>query len=261
MENKKYIFFDIDGTLTSFTERDYISESTQVAIEKLKRKGHFVALATGRARFLTDDISQRVGINNIVCEGGNGIVIDGKLISYRKVNQDSAKNIIKQCEELGLGWAVSLSDDERMYTKHIEIMKKFGFFKGFVNLVDDENLDYTTFDSVRRILVEKTDDRFYQIKGIDEIGCMVYKDNLFAFVEPDDKYIGIEQMVKSEGGNPEDIIVFGDGLNDMKMFEKAPYSVAMGNSIDELKAIASYVTDDSNSDGIYNACRYLNLID
>lgn len=258
---KKYIFFDIDGTLTSFTKRDVISESTLETIRKLKENGHFVALATGRALFLTETISKRVGINNIVCEGGNGLVINGELISYKQINQEAARDIIRQCEDLNLAWAVSLSDDGRMYTKKKEIMKDFGIFKGLVNLVDDKNLDYTKFDSIRRILVQKTDNRFNQINGKDKIGCMIYQDNLFAFIEPDDKYIGIEKMVDSDCGNHEDIIVFGDGLNDMKMFEKAPYSVAMGNSIDELKKIANYITDDSDSDGIYNACKVLKLID
>ncbi|SLE56774.1 putative hydrolase, haloacid dehydrogenase(HAD) superfamily protein [Mycobacteroides abscessus subsp. massiliense] len=48
----------------------------------------------------------------------------------------------------------------------------------------------------------------------------------------------------------EEVIVFGDSLNDKSMFEVAGYSVAMGNASDELKKIADEVTLDNNSNGI-----------
>ena len=47
--NRKFFFFDIDGTLAVGTPgRQYIPESTKKAIRMLKEQGHFVAIATGR---------------------------------------------------------------------------------------------------------------------------------------------------------------------------------------------------------------------
>ena len=37
-------------------------------------------------------------------------------------------------------------------------------------------------------------------------------------------------------------------------------SVAIGNGNDEVKQAASYVTDDVDQDGLYNAFKYLKLI-
>ena len=45
-------------------------------------------------------------------------------------------------------------------------------------------------------------------------------------------------------------MAFGDGGNDIQMLSHAPYSVAMGNANNEVKAIASYVTDTVDNDGI-----------
>ena len=39
-----------------------------------------------------------------------------------------------------------------------------------------------------------------------------------------------------------------------------PYSVAMGNAIDEVKKHASYVTSDIDDDGIYNALKHFQVI-
>lgn len=50
--------------------------------------------------------------------------------------------------------------------------------------------------------------------------------------------------------NQENIIVIGDGYNDLSMFECAGLKVAMGNAENELKVKADYVTSSNNEDGI-----------
>ena len=45
---KKYIFFDIDGTLTD-NRTGKIVPSAREALDKLRKNGHFFAIATGRA--------------------------------------------------------------------------------------------------------------------------------------------------------------------------------------------------------------------
>lgn len=48
--NRKYFFFDIDGTLAVGTPGDqYIPESTQYTLKQLEAEGHFIAIATGRS--------------------------------------------------------------------------------------------------------------------------------------------------------------------------------------------------------------------
>ena len=46
----------------------------------------------------------------------------------------------------------------------------------------------------------------------------------------------------------------------MDMFSKAPMSVAMGNAVDELKSIATFVTLPVHEDGIEYACRHFGWI-
>ena len=47
---RKYIFFDIDGTLKAggYTN-EYIPQSTKLALKRLREAGHFLAIATGRS--------------------------------------------------------------------------------------------------------------------------------------------------------------------------------------------------------------------
>ena len=55
-------------------------------------------------------------------------------------------------------------------------------------------------------------------------------------------------------------MAFGDGDNDLEMMDFAEYGVAMGNATPALIAAADTVTDDINSDGLYNAFKKLGLI-
>ena len=52
-------------------------------------------------------------------------------------------------------------------------------------------------------------------------------------------------------------MAFGDAQNDRTMLEWAGCGVAMGNAVDEVKAIANYVTLSNNEDGIAAALEHL----
>ena len=53
------------------------------------------------------------------------------------------------------------------------------------------------------------------------------------------------------GIDASEVVSFGDGQNDKSMIEGwAGTGVAMGNAVDEVKAVAQMVTADNNEDGI-----------
>ncbi len=54
-------------------------------------------------------------------------------------------------------------------------------------------------------------------------------------------------------------MVFGDSWNDYEMIQQAGIGVAMGNADPELQAVADYITDTYEKDGIFKALRYYRL--
>ncbi len=48
----------------------------------------------------------------------------------------------------------------------------------------------------------------------------------------------------------EKLVVFGDGKNDIDMFEIADEAYAVSNAVDELKAVATAVIDSNDNDGV-----------
>ena len=55
----------------------------------------------------------------------------------------------------------------------------------------------------------------------------------------------------------EDLMAFGDGFNDLSMLEYAGIGIAMGNAVDEVKAIADFITVSNDEDGIAIALEQL----
>ncbi len=63
------------------------------------------------------------------------------------------------------------------------------------------------------------------------------------------------RIMKENQWTEKDILVFGDGGNDISMFQKTDYSIAMGQASDEVKRFAKYVTDSNEKNGIFHALK------
>ena len=74
------------------------------------------------------------------------------------------------------------------------------------------------------------------------------------------KATGIRDVVEALNMRQSDTIGFGDGQNDFDMLRYCNVGVAMGNSSNEVKAVADIVTDDIKEDGLKNAMERLGLI-
>jgi Cof subfamily protein (haloacid dehalogenase superfamily) len=69
----------------------------------------------------------------------------------------------------------------------------------------------------------------------------------------------VTTLARHTGIPPGQIATLGDMPNDVLMFRKSGFSIAMGNASDEVKAQASAVTDSNEHEGFANAVRHLIL--
>ncbi len=59
----------------------------------------------------------------------------------------------------------------------------------------------------------------------------------------------------------EQIMAFGDGVNDAEMLRFDGIGVAMGNAVEVTKEAADYITDSVDNDGILKALQHFGLIE
>lgn len=251
---RKYLFFDIDGTLT-ISHTNTVAPSTIEALKRCRKEGHFVAIASGRPHFLTRDIATLLDIHSWVCDGGHGMVMDDDYVHYEPINQIIARSILNQCTVMKMKHLCNTSDSSKAYSTVVD--------DEFVRQFPDELYDvevlknYENIHEIRRIVIDLQNERKVILAGIDLVDHMQYHGNLV--IEPTSKYKGIRKLTEMIGGSEEDIIVFGDGMNDIDMFSNAKTKVAMGDAVQEIKDLATFVTGTSKENGIYDACLKLDL--
>lgn len=259
MAKKRYLFFDIDGTLAAGGYGNtYIPESTKIALEKLRQAGHFLCICTGRAQALAVSFLEELGFENMVSDGGYGITIDKKLLGIRPLDKDKIIAFVNECKEKDLPWGIQPENsnvrfvpDERFEEATHDIYMDTKVVPG---------LDPKDYDHIYKAYVACYYPYELSIESLKDLPwCRFQKE--YVFIEPEDKAYGIRQMMDHFGADYGDAIVFGDALNDMSMFVDDWVKVAMGNAIPELKAKADYITDDVDQDGIYNICEKLGLFE
>lgn len=252
---RKYIFFDIDGTLTDANPGGKILESTYRTLHRLKANGHFVAIATGRAQYMAMDAAKEAHIDCLVTDGGNGITLHNELQYIKPIDFVQANRVIDQCIEYHYPFAVALKNEAILYTNQKIQSKQMLPTK----LIEDENIDFHQVKEIFKIFISCSEEE----EKLLDLGTLDYMRYFKGqvIVEPVEKYQGILEMVHLLKGNEKDIVVFGDGLNDISMIQKAPLGIAMGNAIDEVKEVADFVTKRNDDDGIEYACRHFGWID
>ena len=68
-----------------------------------------------------------------------------------------------------------------------------------------------------------------------------------------DKWYAIEEIMKLENINQEEVMSFGDNNNDILMIKNAGLGIAMGHSNEQVKKVADFITKTNDEDGVAKA--------
>lgn len=255
---KKYLFFDIDGTLTTGGMDCCIPESARKTLTALRKKGHFVAIATGRPYAMSKDVAKDLGIDSFICNGGNTVVYEGEKIINEPLDQEHVKILVQDCIEQGFPYCISQQADIDFLTQDMQRLPAFDndFLKQFIR---EASFDPAALTQVKRLMIFVNKEEQKKLHAFPDLVPQRYEET-FVMIEPDDKYKGIKRLMEKLQFPLADVVVFGDGENDIKMFQQAPCSIAVGNAIERLKELASYVTLRSEEDGIQKACLHFGWI-
>lgn len=288
MAHKKYIFFDIDGTL--LPAEGVVPDSTKKALRMVQENGHEIFINTGRCRNIIPEVLEKLNFNGMICGTGAHAQYQGEDIFKHAFSRDQINRVLKIVEKYKM--PIIMSSDSECVVSNDDIAVYVELFSGgkikaanFKGLSDIE--DSSLLSSMRPIVID--DDKsgyFDKYPGVSDVIFMnspitvaefnkMLGDDInvgkASFKNPDEysgeitlsaytKATGIKSLLEKIGADYKDSIVVGDGFNDIDMICEAPLSIAMGNSPQEVKDLADYVTDDICEDGIYNALCHFGLI-
>lgn len=253
----KAAFFDIDGTLVGFKDHR-VSQSSWRAIEALRAQGVKVIIATGRSLFeLQDELKEGfdayVTMNGQLCFDGDGV--------YRDVHiDDEDVRVIVEQSRAGLYDILVMQGVDSFVNRLGPRVVEVGRHVGLDYPVGELDKAYAHPVYQFNVFVDAQEEGVFLSKT-KHVACTRWT-HLFCDVVPDEggKDYGVRATLDRFGIAPEEAVAFGDGENDLTMFDAVGTSVAMGNAWDIVKERATFVTTDVDDDGIWNACARLGLV-
>ena len=262
---RKIMFFDIDGTLIPEREGAKMPESTRKALVKAHEMGHLLYVNTGRPSCNVGSDVREHGFDGYVFGCGTMVVCAGQEISRSTVDKGLCIATAGLLREYNAVPMYERSDgvffdfgmrEMPMITGIRESFARQG--KNVDRSVDDADFSFDKFiicydESVNAdsLKTELEKDYFW-----------IHRGEGFAEIvpKPCSKASGIAQVLEYHGIPKENAYAVGDSLNDLPMFGAVGTGIAMGNGI-ALKPYAQYLTDDIDSDGIYNAMEHFGFFE
>ena len=256
----KIIFFDIDDTLS---RNGIIAKHNQETLEALAKTDIKLVISTGRSKaILPPDILALLEANildAIICMNGQFSFDSDSTISHYPLSSEQTAKIVRLCQESKLihkfdsathiAWS---SENERLreynartpnsivdpnyYQKH-EVYQCSVFFNNLNDKMQD--VDFAQYDLK---LVH-----WHQI-GADILPIEASKAR------------GIIDMCEHYNVDASDCMAFGDGMNDLEMFDLVGFAVAMGDAQPALIARADFVTGTIEERGIQSVLERLDLV-
>ncbi|MEG6616750.1 Cof-type HAD-IIB family hydrolase [Peptococcaceae bacterium 1198_IL3148] len=259
MNKPSVIFFDIDGTLLNHDKK--LPATTETAIYKLKEQGHQVAIATGRAPFMFEDLRQQLAINTFVSYNGQYVVLNGEVVYKNPLPIPSLEKLTEVA--LGNGHPVVFMDHQDMKAnvpEHTYIRESFDTLK--INRFPSYDPNYYQGRPLYQALLfcAEGEEKQYQRQFTDFNFVRWHPVSVDILPKGGSKARGIKMIVEKLGFPAERQYAFGDGPNDLEMLSAIKNSVAMGNADERIKSVAKYVTKSVEDNGIVHGLQMVGLL-
>lgn len=256
----KAVFFDIDGTLISFkTHR--MPGSARLALQKLREKGIKTFAASGRAPNDTDFLKEYFDFDGVVSFNGQYCFNQNGVIYKNPMPAGHVKNIIPYLTRKNIACCFEMADrnvfnllDERVFG----LLDLVGMSHAVPVCEDVSALKDDIYQLTAYVTQDEEEEFMHLLPGCKAVRW--YPTFVNVIVRDGGKPVGIGKMAEHYGFCADEIMVFGDGGNDIDMLKYAGIGIAMGGAADDVKAAADYVTDDVDGDGIFNALKYFKLV-
>jgi len=237
----KMLVFDLDDTL--LRKDKTVSEYTLSVLKKCRIRGIKVVYATGRG--CTLNIVPQEVFDGYVRNGGAAAFADNIQVYKKLISTEKARDFLIACDSAEI--RIAAQDENRHYS-NFKVDEIWSWIK-YYTVVDFNKLDIR---AEKMYALPKTDQDVDIIKNNlpDWINLIIARDKLAMFMHHEAKKSNAVSVLAGYWNiKPFEIMAFGDDLNDIDLLEFCGIGVAMGNALDEVKAVADYICDTNENDG------------
>ncbi|WP_125604500.1 Cof-type HAD-IIB family hydrolase [Lapidilactobacillus bayanensis] len=265
---QKLIALDLDGT--TLNNQSQITKETARVLKKAEAAGNLVAIATGRPNRISVNYYHQLQLHSPMVNFNGGLIhVPGQIWAGERdstIPRELVFDVLKLKQELPIQMVAAEGKDFLFADQLADL--DIGFFP--TQLAADQILNEQTLmtdpTSLTIFLANKDQVYVKQVLGekYPEIAMNSWggEVNALEIVHHGiNKYAGVRYVADYFNIADEDIIAFGDEVNDLDMLTNVGWGVAMANAVPEIKGIANDVTtltNDQNGLADYLQ-RYLSL--
>jgi Cof subfamily protein (haloacid dehalogenase superfamily) len=271
MSDIRLIALDLDGTLLNSEKR--LSVRTRKALECASSKGVHIVPTTGRFYGLLPECIRALEFVRYAITINGAEVYDSKtrtVVARAEIPVETAIGVMQRllkydvifdCYRFGWGWITkAFQDKAKLYAPdghYLDMILNYRHEK------DDliAHLEATKSEgNVQKVMMfTRTDDHSDLKKAVrDEIigeyPSLIATDSVWNNLEFNiataNKGEAVKKLAESLGFSMDNVMAFGDGMNDYSMVRDAAIGVAMGNSMSGLKNVAKIIAPTNDEDGV-----------
>ncbi|MDR3587613.1 MAG: HAD-IIB family hydrolase [Desulfosporosinus sp.] len=241
LKEKRLVIMDLDNTILH-TDKT-ISDYTKKVISSLEGNNIKTIISTARIFPTAKKIYDELNCSGISYSNGAMIICDNQVLAQNLMNFKSAKEMLNTIEKNYPHILVSVMYDDIMYTNYYH-----------PNTIKIDTWDCLPQYDIQRVLLRNTKyddcdnlkesywDKFY-IQKLENNNILVV--SKFATKEN-----ALTEILKHFLLGYENVIAFGDDINDIEFMRKSGLCVAVDNAVDEVKKIADYICNSNDEDGV-----------
>ena len=256
----KAVFFDIDDTLR-IKDTGYMPQSITKVFKSLKKKGILTGIASGRAIYgVVPEIRDLEPDYFVTINGTYVVDRKGEEVANLPLDKTIIESFVTWCQEIGIDYGFAGKEKPVVSARKELIDHAMIPVYGLLDVEPDFHLNNDVYhmwtfaeNNSELVLPDELAQQVrlvpWHMHSLDTVKLGISKAS------------GLDYVLEKEGLKPENVLFFGDGPNDMEMFDHVGLKIAMGNAVPELKEKADYVTDKVEEDGILHALEELGLVE
>jgi Cof subfamily protein (haloacid dehalogenase superfamily) len=256
------VLADVDGTL--LTSEKVLTSQAAMAVKELQTAGIAFAITSGRPprgmAMLIDPLALRTPIAGF--NGGVFVRPDLSVIESHTLDPAAAKQTLKLILDQGLdAWVYTEAEWLIRDQNAPHVARETWTVKFDARVV----ASFTDADLAHAVKIVGVSDDLDRVAACEKLAQSELGGKASA-ARSQPYYLDVTHPQANKGAvvtnlsrvlniPPERIVTMGDMPNDILMFRKSGFSIAMGNAGDEVKAQASAVTDSNEDEGFSKAVR------
>lgn len=249
-------FFDLDGTLLDHQSK--ITPEVKNAIDLLKQNNILPVIATGRTLVEVEAIMEASGIDSAIVMNGQFITMNGEKIYSNEFTYEECIEFYEFAKFHG--HELSFYNEKKIWCTAINqtVIDCYSYIHSGIPSTDMSLLEK---EPVNMLLVVSEEGDQHYLKHFPEL--TFYRNGPYSIdvVRKNvSKGSGVNILFDYLGIEKVPTFAFGDGLNDIALFEACDHKIAMGNARDQLKELATFITKNNTDGGIVHALKHHQLI-